>query len=120
MLSFPTFGRGFTDEALEESRVAGEEAAVMAERLGRTELVSAALDGVGSVWAMLGRPDAMIESDERRLALLPAISDPAEIADACSNAALPRILVGRYRDALELGRRGVEAAWTEAPSATIF
>jgi class 3 adenylate cyclase/tetratricopeptide (TPR) repeat protein len=116
MIGFATFGRGYTAEQLEGGRADGEEAAAMAERLGLPDLVSAALDGVGATLMMQGLPAAMIASDERRLALLPSLADPAEIADACSNAALPRILVGRYGEALEIATRGVEAAWEEAPA----
>jgi hypothetical protein len=116
MLGFATFGRDYSEERAERDRALAEEAAAMSERLGHPELTSAALDGVGAILMMQGLPGAMIESDERRLRLLPRISDPAEIADTCSNAALPRILVGRYREALELAIRGVETALVEAPS----
>jgi hypothetical protein len=58
----------------------------------------------------------MIEIDERRQRLRPLIDDPAEIGDMYANAALARVQVGRYRDGFELGRRGVEASLSEAPS----
>jgi tetratricopeptide (TPR) repeat protein len=116
MLGFATFGRGFTVEQLEEGRRDGEEAAAMAERLGLPELQSAALDGVGATFMMQGRPAAMTEVDERRLRLVPFLADPAELGDLYSNAALARIQIGRFRDALELGKLGVEAALAEAPS----
>ena len=59
---------------------------------------------------------AMTEVDERRLRLVPFLADPAELGDLYSNAALARIQIGRFRDALELGKLGVEAALAEAPS----
>jgi tetratricopeptide (TPR) repeat protein len=116
MLGFATFGRGFTVEQLEEGRTDGEEAAAMAERLGLPELQSAALDGVGATLMMQGRPAAMTEVDERRLRLVPLLADPAELGDLYSNAALARVQIGRFRDALELGKLGIEAALAEAPS----
>jgi class 3 adenylate cyclase/tetratricopeptide (TPR) repeat protein len=116
MLPFATFGRGLTDEQLEAPRADGEEAAAMAERLGLPELQSAAFDAVGACLLLQGRPGAMVDSDLRRLALVPRLSDPAELSDLYSNSALGRVEIGHYRDALDLAVKGVQAGLEEAPS----
>jgi class 3 adenylate cyclase len=120
MRPFAEFGKGYTMEQLQAHLEEAEAAAEMAGRLGLPWLESAALDGAAGSAMMQGRPSAMIEIDERRQRLLPLIDDPAEIGDMYANAALARVLVGRYREGRELGRRGVEAALSEAPSFGLY
>ena len=120
MRPFAAFGRGYTIEQLQTHLAEAEAAAEMAGRLGLPWLESAALDGAAGAAMMQGRPSAMIEIDERRQRLRPLIDDPAEIGDMYANAALARVQVGRYRDGFELGRRGVEASLSEAPSFGLY
>jgi hypothetical protein len=116
MLPFAFFYQGVSDEQLEAARQAGEDAVAMALRLDEPVLASAALDGVTSVFMMDGRYAGMAETDERRLELLPHLSDSAELGDLHSSIATAYFHVGRYREAAELAERGVELALADAPS----
>jgi class 3 adenylate cyclase len=120
MRPFSAFGAGYTVEQLQAHLEEAEAAAEMAERLELPLLRSAALDGAAGAALMQGRGSAMIEIDERRQELLPLLDDPGEIGDMYSNAAFARLLVGRYRDGLDLASRGMEAALAEAPSFGIY
>ena len=53
----------------ERSLTAGEEAVAMSRRLGRPDLESAALDGVGANYIALGRYDRTLQGVNRRLDL---------------------------------------------------
>ena len=120
MRPFSGFGAGYTIEQLQTHLEEAEGAAEMAERLELPLLRSAALDGAAGAALMQGRGSAMIEIDERRQELVPLLDDPGEIGDMYSNAAFARLLVGRYRDGLELAGKGVEAALADAPSFGIY
>ncbi|MBI4259416.1 MAG: AAA family ATPase [Actinobacteria bacterium] len=103
------------DDAMEEARRAGEEAAEMAMRLARPDLASAALDGVGSYYMAKGMFGKLGEVLERRLALSRGLEDPVEAADALSMAAWAAFRVGRYRDALHHADEGLGRAAGGAP-----
>jgi class 3 adenylate cyclase len=120
MRPFSVFGAGFTVEQLQDHLEEAEAAAEMAERLELPALRSAALDGAAGAALMQGRGAAMIDIDERRQQLAPLLDDPGEKGDMYSNAAFARLLVGRYRDGLELAAKGIEAALAEAPSFGIY
>ncbi|MFL5797308.1 MAG: AAA family ATPase [Actinomycetota bacterium] len=103
-------------EALDTALAAGEEAAAMAERLGRPDLASAALDGVGSYYIAQGLWGRMTSVLRRRADLAARVADPMELADLHSMASWVHVHVGRYREALEAAERG----FASASSATIL
>jgi class 3 adenylate cyclase/tetratricopeptide (TPR) repeat protein len=96
--------------SLDSALAAGEEAAAMAERLGRPELVSAALDGVGSYYIAQGLWGRMTAIVERRAELVSRVADPMELADLHSMASWVHGHVGRYRDALQAAEDGFASA----------
>jgi tetratricopeptide (TPR) repeat protein len=97
-----------------EAREAGERAAEMAQRLGRPDLASAALDGVASSYVALGLYGPMQSVVERRLELAPSLSDPAEVGDIFAVAAWCAFHVGRYRDAFDFAEQGFRRARDQA------
>ena len=97
------------DDALEAARAAGEEAASMAERLGRPDLASGALDGVGSFFIAQGLYGRMGDLLYRRAAVVGTAADPMELADLYSTSSWTNAHVGRYRDALAAAEEGVAA-----------
>ena len=101
---------GFTEGDAEAAREAGEEAFALAEMLGRDDLASAALDGVGSIEFILGLHGRTWPVIERRLAIVERLSDPWEIGDAFQTAADVALAVGRYHEALRWASEGYERA----------
>jgi len=97
-------------DSLAAALAAGEEAAAMAERLGRPALVSAALDGVGAFYIRQGLYGPMAQVVERRLELAADLADPIELADGYSMAAWAAVHVGRYADALRFADEGLAHA----------
>jgi tetratricopeptide (TPR) repeat protein len=111
-----SFREGPTDEEeLQQAVRIGEEAAAMAERLGRIDLRSAALDGIASAYQSLGRYGAMEGSIRRRLELAPDLSDPYEVGDIYAMAAWWTLNTGRYRESEGLAGRGFAEAMPESP-----
>ena len=104
-----------SDEDLEPARRAGEEAAAMAERLGRVDLRSAALDGISSLHQSIGRYGPMGEAIARRLELVPKLTDPYEIGDIHAMAAWWALNTGRYREAAGFADRGFREAQAGSP-----
>jgi class 3 adenylate cyclase len=101
------YGRqGFSESEREAAIASGEEAADAALRAGRLDLASAALDAVDSVDFIRGYHGRCWPTIERRLALVPGISDPWEVGDILQMAADVALSVGRYRDALRWGDEG--------------
>jgi class 3 adenylate cyclase len=98
------------DEAIDASRRAGEEAVALAEALGRDDLASAALDGVGSTEFILGLHGRTWPVLERRLAIVERLTDPWEVGDALQTAADTALAVGRYDDARRWASEGFERA----------
>jgi class 3 adenylate cyclase len=107
------FGRGgFSDEDAERARRAGDEAVTLAEALGRDDLASAALDGVGSIEFILGLHGRTASVWERRLPIAERLTDPWEVGDALQTAADSALFVGRYADALRWADEGYERSRT--------
>jgi class 3 adenylate cyclase/tetratricopeptide (TPR) repeat protein len=98
------------EEDLERARRTGEEAAAIAERLGRVDLQSAALDGIATTFHSVGRYEGMEGPVRRRLELASKLSDPYEIGDIYAMAAWWALTTGRYRESVELAGRGFAAA----------
>jgi tetratricopeptide (TPR) repeat protein len=98
------------EDEMERALRTGEEAAAMAERLGRVDLQSAALDGITSAHQALGRYGAMEAAVRRRLDLAPKLADPYEVGDIHAMAAWWALNTGRYREAAELADRGFRKA----------
>ena len=108
-----------SDAASEDDREraisTGEEAAAMAQRLGRVDLESAALDGITSTHHSIGRYRAMEGPIRRRLELAPKLSDPYEVGDIHAMAAWWALNTGRYRESLDLADRGFDQAMPGSP-----
>jgi hypothetical protein len=98
--------RGTDQEELTISRRGGVEAATMAERLGRPDLASAALDGATSTGVIVGRYVHDIELMERRIELLRGIDDPWEQGDAYAMIAWSWACIGDLERSLEFSRDG--------------
>jgi class 3 adenylate cyclase/tetratricopeptide (TPR) repeat protein len=108
-------GKTSTDDELVRARRSGEEAAAMAMRLGRPDLESAALDGVGSYDLSRGLYGLMDQVVDRRLGLVDSLHDAAEVGDIFGVAAWVAFHVGNYPRALELADEGFTRALPEAP-----
>jgi class 3 adenylate cyclase/tetratricopeptide (TPR) repeat protein len=106
---------GANQDELERAIGTGEEAAAMAQRLGRVDLQSAALDGITSTHHSVGRYGAMEGPIRRRLELAPKLSDPYEVGDIHAMAAWWALNTGRYRESLELADRGFDQAMPSSP-----
>ena len=88
----------------------------MARRLGRPDLESAALDGVGANYIALGRYDRALEGVNRRLELCDQIDDIWEVGDAHSMGGWANFHLGRYREAFSSADRGFAITATRLPS----
>ena len=86
----------------EEYRAAAEEAVKIAERMGRPDLLSAALDTAGAASQEFGGYALANTYQLRRLALVPELDDPSEIADIIGTLAWHYVHIGEYRRATEL------------------
>jgi len=104
-----------SEDDRERAISAGEEAAAMAQRLGRVDLESAALDGITSTHHSIGRYRAMEGPIRRRLELAPSLSDPYEVGDIHAMAAWWALNTGRYRESLDLADRGFNHAMPGSP-----
>jgi class 3 adenylate cyclase/tetratricopeptide (TPR) repeat protein len=110
---------GSDAEETARSLVAGNEAADMALRIGRVDLASGALDGVGAVLMTQERSAEAKEVVARRLELLDRIDDPLEIGDILAIAAWVRFDLGIYQEALEFAARGYERTVDSSPSSAV-
>jgi len=81
------------------SREAAEEALAMAERLDDPDLVSGALDAVGSQLLLQGAYGEHLRFGRRRVVLVPRLSNPVEVGDAHVMAAWSALYVGHYDEA---------------------
>jgi class 3 adenylate cyclase/tetratricopeptide (TPR) repeat protein len=113
----PPVGRALSAEEIEAATEAGLRAVEMAERLGSPELVSAALDGLGSVNVSLGRYGDLIAITQRRLAL--GIDDIWELGDIHAMLAWESCMVGDYVEAKRAAERGIEITEREAEGYTL-
>jgi class 3 adenylate cyclase/tetratricopeptide (TPR) repeat protein len=83
-------------------REAVEEAIQIAERMGRPDLLSAALDTAGAACQDIGGYALANTYQLRRLDLVPELDDPSEIADIIGTLAWHYVHIGEYRKATEL------------------
>jgi class 3 adenylate cyclase/tetratricopeptide (TPR) repeat protein len=83
-------------------RAAAEEAIGIAERMGRPDLLSAALDTAGAASQESGGYALANTYQLRRLDLVPQLDDPSEIADIIGTLAWHHVHIGEYRRATEL------------------
>ncbi|MDQ2933838.1 MAG: hypothetical protein M3R49_02460, partial [Chloroflexota bacterium] len=102
------FAEAETDaKRMHEDRAAAEEAVAMARRLGRPDLLSAALDTLGATGVLLGGYGLSVESQEERLLLVPQLDDLVEVVDIYGTSAWGLAHIGDYRRAAELGAIGL-------------
>ncbi len=107
LLAKAAWGWGFAEAdrdpaRTEEYRATAEEAIELARRMGRPDLLSAALDTAGAVAQELGGYGLANEYQLQRLDLVPELDDPTEIADIIGTLAWHYMHIGEYRRATEL------------------
>jgi tetratricopeptide (TPR) repeat protein len=94
--------------AVASDRAAAEEAVAMARRLGNAHLLSGALDTLGATGSLLSGYRGVLEPQWERLELVPQLEDAAEITDIYGVTAWGLAHLGNFREAEELGLRGLE------------
>jgi class 3 adenylate cyclase/tetratricopeptide (TPR) repeat protein len=105
------FAEADTDpERVARGRAAADAAVAMARRLGRPELLSAALDTLGAARAMVGGYRGATESQEERLRLVPQLDDALEIIDIYGTMAWGLTHIGDFPRAAEMA----EAGWARS------
>jgi class 3 adenylate cyclase len=108
LMALAAWGWGFGEADLDPARsaeyaAASREAIALARRLGRPDLLSAALDtGGAGAGNEVGGYGASLVFQEERLLLIPQLEDPAEIADIYGTVAWQLVHIGDYRRAVEL------------------
>lgn len=107
LLAHAAWGWGFTVADTDPGRAAeylaaGKEAIELARRLGRPELISAALDAAGAAVQETGGYGAAHRYQEERLRLVPELDDPTEIADIYGTVAWALVHLGEYRRAVDM------------------
>ena len=108
LMALAAWGWGFGEADLDPVRnaeyaAASTEAVALARRLGRPDLLSAALDTAGAgAGNEMGGYGASQVFQEERLLLIPQLDDPAEIADIYGTVAWQLVHIGDYRRAVEL------------------
>ena len=101
------FGEAETDpDRVQEDRAAAEESVAMARRLGRADLLSAALDGLGATGSLIGGYRLMLEPQEERLQLVPQLDDAVEVIDIYGTSAWGLAHIGEFRRAAEVAATG--------------
>jgi class 3 adenylate cyclase len=111
---------GSTAAELQECREAGQEAAAMALRLGRPDLASAALDGVGSFYVTQGLWGQLGAVVDQRLDVADGLSDPWEVGDVFAMVAWSSFHVGRYRRSLESADEGYRRTVSTAQAMALY
>ncbi|MBA3739574.1 MAG: AAA family ATPase [Chloroflexi bacterium] len=107
LMVLAAWGWGFGESDTDPARSAGyaaaaREAIELARRMGRPDLISAALDAAGAAVSETGGYGAAQGFQEERLLLVPQLDDPAEIADIYGTVAWHLVHMGEYRRAVEL------------------
>jgi class 3 adenylate cyclase/tetratricopeptide (TPR) repeat protein len=106
--------RGAVDKPTADSMlILADEAAAAAERLGRPDLTSAALDAASSTRIASGLYGADLEITERRFLLLDRLKDPLEVGDTFAMGAWGNALVGNFDRSIALGLEGAELTGNE-------
>jgi class 3 adenylate cyclase len=117
---FATVGHPDTSLISEvEARTAALEAADMARRLGRVDLESAALDGLGSTHVFKGDYLAADEVTRRRRDLYRSLTDPWERGDLCAVASWVAFERARYDESIAWATRGIDIAGSDYPSVAL-
>jgi class 3 adenylate cyclase len=111
---------GSTLAELQECREAGQEAAAMALRLGRPDLASAALDGVGSFYVTQGLWGQLGAVVDQRLEVAGGLGDPWEVGDVFAMAAWSSFHVGRYRRSLDSADEGYRRTVSKAQAMALY
>jgi class 3 adenylate cyclase len=116
LLAQGAWGWGFAeadrDPAHTEAyRAAAEEAIEAARRMGRLDLLSAALDTAGAVSQEIGGYGLANDFQLQRLELVPELDDPSEIADIIGTLAWHYVHIGEYRKATELEPSRFSLRW---------
>ena len=112
LMAMAAWGWGFGEADADAARnaeysAAAREAVELARRLGRPDLLSAALDTAGAgAGTEAGGYGASQAFQEERLLLVPQLDDPAEIADIYGTVAWQLFHIGDYRRAAELPMGG--------------
>lgn len=92
-----------------EAREAADRALELAEQLGDPDLVSVSLDALaGTYMHPGGRYGEVQRITQRRLSLVPELSDLEEIADVKGMAAVATVLAGHYEDAVRFATESAE------------
>jgi hypothetical protein len=91
----------------------------MAERLGRIDLASAALDAAGSAVVTRGDYGSGIPLVDRRVGLADRIEDPFEVGDIFAVAAWGWGALGDYPKALAYALDGIERTRVAAPGSAL-
>jgi tetratricopeptide (TPR) repeat protein len=115
---------GYPDYEMEPSELfeierAGLEAADEALRLGKPNLASGALDAAGGVSGSRGMYGRAFAINERRIELVPMLTDPLEIGDAFAAMAWCQHEIGRYAEAERVSSQGLDAVDGRAPITSI-
>ena len=115
---------GYPDYEMEPSELfeierAGLEAADEALRLGKPNLASGALDAAGGVSGSRGMYGRAVATNERRIELVPLLTDPLEIGDAFAAMAWCQHEIGRYAEAERVSSQGLDVIEGRAPIASI-
>ena len=98
--------RVIDDEEAERAAADGHRAADMAMRIGRPDLASASLDGVGATLWPRGMYGSSLPIIQRRLQIAETLEDPWELGDIHAVAAWAYALIGDYPEAVSLARQG--------------
>ena len=112
LMAMAAWGWGFGESDADPARnaeyaAAAAEAVELARRMGRPDLLSAALDTAGAgAGNEMGGYGASQVFQEERLLLVPQLDDPAEIADIYGTVAWQLVHIGDYRRAVELPMGG--------------
>jgi len=100
----------------EEAIRSAEQAIEIAQRLGRADLESAALDGLSSCHIPEGAYHEALAATERRVKLVSELNDLWEIGDTFAMNSWIRYHIGRYQETLEYAEEGFTRTVGEAPS----
>ena len=111
---YPDYEMGPSE--LFEMERAGLEAADEALRLGKPNLASGALDAAGGVSGSRGMYGRAVAINERRIELVPLLTDPLEIGDTFAAMAWCQHEIGRYAEAERVSSQGLDVVEGRPPS----
>jgi hypothetical protein len=107
--------RPISDEECEAATEDGERAAEIAIRLGRPELASASLDGVGTSWWVRGLYGPSLPNIQQRMELAQTLENPWELGDLYAVAAWASAMIGDFDEAVRFAKQGVSLTTDQAP-----